>query len=414
MTISSLQNWATNITFQDAETLHPTSIEELREIVVSHPKVRARGSAHCFNTIADTREVAVVLDQMPTLLAIDPDSKTVTVGAGLNYAQVSEFLAARGWALHNLASLPHISIAGAIATGTHGSGIGNGALHTAVRSVELMKADGSIVRLTRRFDDDFYSAVVSLGLAGIVISYEIEIEPTFEIVQNVYGNLSRATFAENLVEILSAAYSVSYFTTWGDDQAGDLWVKSKSANPAEFFGASARTEKAHPIFGVDPDACTEQLGVAGPWHLRLPHFRIDANPSAGNELQSEFFVASHDASATFAAIEAISKEFRHKLMVTEIRAIAADNHWLSPAFERETVAFHCTWQNDPEVPALVAVIESALAPFSPRPHFGKVFNLTGDQIRAVLPKFDDFRSYIRSIDPQGKFQNEFTSDLFSF
>jgi len=189
----------------------------------------------------------VVLDQMPTLLAIDPDSKTVTVGAGLNYAQVSEFLAARGWALHNLASLPHISIAGAIATGTHGSGIGNGALHTAVQSVDLMKADGSIERLTRGFDDDFYSAVVSLGLAGIVISYEIEIEPTFEIVQNVYGNLSRATFAENLVEILSAAYSVSYFTTWGDDQAGDLWVKSKSANPAEFFGASARTEKRLPL-----------------------------------------------------------------------------------------------------------------------------------------------------------------------
>ena len=408
------RNWATNITFQDAETIHPQSVTDLQELVHTSEKIRARGSAHCFNTIADTREVAVILDQMPDLMEIDETRKKVRVGAGVKYAQLAEFLFPKGWALHNLASLPHVSLAGAVSTGTHGSGIRNGALHTAVSSIELIGADGSLRQVTRGIDRNFYASIVSLGLAGIATSFQLEIEPSFEIMQTVYGDLPRATFQENLIEILSGAYSVSYLTTWGDNKAGDLWFKSKSPPPAQYFGALPRTEKAHPIFGVDPDACTEQFGVSGPWHLRLPHFRIDANPSLGNELQSEFFVASENAAAAFAILEEISSNIRHKLLVTEVRAIAADEHWLSPAYQRETVAFHCTWENDPEVPALVAVIESALQRFAIRPHFGKVFNLSGEHLARVLPRFSEFKEHISEIDPHGKFQNEFTSALLSF
>ncbi len=408
------RNWATNITFQDAQTSHPQSIAQLQDLVSTGEKVRARGSAHCFNTIADTKNVAVILDQMPDLMEINTAGKSVRVCAGVKYAQLAEFLSEKGWALHNLASLPHISIAGAVSTGTHGSGIKNGALHTAVRSVELIGADGSLRKFTRGVDSEFYTSVVALGLTGISTSFELDIEPSFEIMQTVYGDLPRTTFQENLIEILSGAYSVSYLTTWGNNKAGDLWFKSKSQPPAEFFGALARTEKAHPIFGVDPTACTEQFGVAGPWHLRLPHFRIDANPSAGNELQSEFFVASENAPAAFAILEETSPSFRHKLLVTEVRAIAADEHWLSPAYQRETVAFHFTWENDPEVLALVALIESALQPFAIRPHFGKVFNLGGDHLASVLPRFGEFREHVLRLDPHGKFQNDFTSALLSF
>jgi xylitol oxidase len=410
----AITNWATNITFHDRLTLHPSCIEELQEIVRTNPKVRLRGSAHCFNAIADTHEVAVVLDRMPLIFSINTEEKSASVSAGLNYAQISELLAAQGWAIHNLASLPHISIAGAVATGTHGSGVNNGALHTAIRAVELLGADGVVRRVARGIDDDFYTVIVSLGLVGIAISYELDIEPTFNIAQSVYRGISRELFRENIIEILSAAYSVSYFTTWSDEGNGDLWYKSKSQPPAEYFGTPARSEKSHPIFGVDPSACTEQLGVAGPWHLRLPHFRIDATPSAGNELQSEFFVASSDAAAAFSAIESIAPAFRHKLLVTEIRAIKADSHWLSPAYNRETIAFHCTWQNDPEVPVLVAMIEAALQPFDFRPHFGKVFNVGGDHLAKVLPQFSDFTRYVSRVDPTGKFANEFTSRLLSF
>ena len=406
-----MRNWAGNITFHDQATLHPRSIEELAEIVQGNDFVRVRGSAHCFNTIADTKYVSVILDHMPDSLTIDESTRTATVGAGLNFAQISEYLHSRGWAIHNLASLPHISIAGAIATGTHGSGISNGALHTCVKSFTLIGPDGLIRTLTRGEDPEFQSALVGLGVVGIAISFNLEIVPTFEIAQKVYGEFPHLLFSEKLEEILSSAYSVSYFTIWGDDECGDLWVKSLTSPTDSYMGIAARSAKAHPIFGMDPTACTEQLGVPGPWYLRLPHFRIDATPSAGNELQSEFFVDVKDAPAAFAAIKAISHRFRHKLMVTEIRAIAADDIWLSPAYGRTSIAFHCTWQNDPEVPSLVALIEEALAPFSFRPHFGKLFNVGSEHLNKVLPKFADFAAYAKRIDPQGKFGNDFTQSL---
>ena len=409
----TLRNWATNITFGDHQTLHPTSVEELREIVVHNPKVRVRGSAHCFNTIADTDSVAVVLDRMPASLSIDDSAQRATVGAGLNYAQISEYLHAQGWAIHNLASLPHISIAGAVATATHGSGIANGPLHTAIRAVEIMRADGEVRTLKRDEDPEFYAAIVGLGATGIAITFELDIEPNFDICQSVYGDMPRALFGEKIVEALSSAYSVSYFTTWSDQGVGDLWVKSKLPNPSQFLGIKERDEKAHPIFGVDPAACTEQFNIPGPWHLRLSHFRIDATPSAGNELQSEFFVDSRLAAQAFNAIEKISPKFRHKLLVTEIRSMAADKHWMSQSFERETVAFHCTWQNDPEVPALVALIEEALKPFDFRVHVGKIFNVGADHFQKNYPKFEDFVRYVKSVDPDGKFQNEFTKGLLN-
>jgi xylitol oxidase len=331
----------------------------------------------------------------------------------MNYAQVAEFLQPQGFALHNLASLPHISLAGAVSTGTHGSGIKNGALHTAITSITVMQPNGEIRKLIRGQDPEFEATVVGLGVTGIFLSSEVSVLPTYDIYQSVYGDMPHHTFQENLIDILSGAYSVSFFTTWSDQEVGDVWFKSKMPTPREYFGINERTVKAHPIFGEDPESTTEQFNVPGPWYLRLPHFRIDAKPSAGNELQSEFFVASEDAPAAFAAIKKISSAFRHQLLVTEIRSVAADNHWLSPAYNRETIAFHCTWKNHSEVPSLVALIETALQPFSFRPHLGKVFNVGHDHLHKVIPHFGDFIEYVTSFDPEGKFGNQFTNKLLN-
>jgi len=404
-------NWATNITFNDSQTLHPESIEELAEVVLSHPHVKVRGTGHCFNTIADSRHTVVILDRMPQLLEMDAQRSVATVGAGLTYSQIAMFLHRNGWALPNLASLPHISIAGAVATGTHGSGIKNGALHTAVRSVRVMNSDGSTSKITKDQSQDFYAVVVGIGRTGIALSYELDIVPTFDLYQVVYADLSHRTFTDHLLEIMSSAYSVSYFTTWSNDHIGDLWVKSQELPAEQVHGAVMRKEKSHPIPGVDPLNCTEQGLVPGPWHLRLPHFRIDATPSAGNEQQSEFFVSSHNATAAFLAISAIAPEFSEYLLVSEIRAIAADEHWLSPAYNRETIAFHFTWKNLEIVPQLAARIEAVLKPFSYRPHFGKVFTADSSYVASVLPKLDDFSDYVAFKDPQALFANEFTHSI---
>ena len=405
------KNWATNITFHDSETWHPKTTGELSAIVARSEKIRVRGSGHCFNTIADSYGPVVMLDALQNEMRIDPESKTATVGAGINYAVVSEFLESHGWALHNLASLPHISIGGAFATGTHGSGIQNGALHTAIKSVDLVQADGSIKTLVRDVDPEFFAVIVGWGRTGIAVSFEVAIEPTYVLMQTVYGDLPHSVFQENILDVLSGGYSVSYFTAWKDTKIGDVWLKSKTLPTSDYFGVGARNVKAHPIFGEDADSCTEQFGVPGPWYLRLPHFRIDANPSAGNELQSEFFVASENAAQGFAAVEAISHNFAHKVLVTEVRAIAADEHWMSPAYGRETVAFHFTWKSDYEIPYFVSLIEEALMPYSFRPHIGKVFNVESPHFYKVWSQFGAFKDYVMQVDPKGKFGNKFTDQL---
>ena len=404
-------NWATNITFHDALTLHPRTLDELSKLVQRNPYVRVRGSGHSFNTIADSTQTVVILDQLQTEILVSRDRSIATVPAGMNYAQISQALHAEGLALSNLASLPHICIGGAVSTGTHGSGINNGALHTSITAINLVGADGALRRLEEGKDPEFYAAVVGLGSTGIATSFDVRVIPTFEIYQSVYGPVPHQLFQENLIDLLSGAYSVSFFTTWGETKSGEIWVKSTTCNPERYFDLPALTHKVHPIPGQESSACTDQLGIPGPWHLRLPHFRIDATPSAGNEQQSEFFVDAADAGAAFARISAISQKFRDHLLVSEIRAIASDNHWMSPAYGRTTIAFHFTWKNIPEIPTAVDYIEQALLPYLYRPHCGKIFTANSEYLQRALPRFDEFREYVSRTDPTGKFRNDFIKGI---
>lgn len=406
-------NWSGNIEFADTKTLHPTDIKELQREVTANIKIRARGSAHCFNHIADTDAVAIILDRMPADVVIDAAKKTVTVGAGMKYGEVASFLHEQGWALHNLASLPHISIAGAIATGTHGSGVNSGGLQSAVRSLEIVMADGSLRTINQSHGDLLNAVVVGLGLFGIVSRIELAIEPTFNIGQTIYQSLPRATYAQNFFSIMSTAYSVSYFTTWGPDGIGDVWAKYKEGADIapDLFGALPAHKKLHPIPGIDARHCTEQLGALGPWHQRLPHFKMESTPSVGDELQSEFFISIEDAPAAFAAIERLSSQINPLLLVSEIRAVAADTHWMAGTYERHVAAFHFTWKKIGAVYDFLPQLEEVLAEFSYRPHLGKVFSAKTSYLQTVFPKFDDFSALTQEFDPTRKFHNQFTQQL---
>lgn len=311
-----------------------------------------------------------------------------------------------------MASLPHISIAGAVATATHGSGVGNGNLATAVESLELVLPDGSLKRISKG-DANFEGYVVGLGLIGVVVNLDLAIKPTFDIAQTVYHGLSRESYAANLDQIMSLAYSVSYFTSWAADGGGEVWAKFESGTtaPTELFEAQPATSNRHPLPGLDSQPCTEQMGVSGPWHLRLPHFKMEFTPSSGDEIQSEFFVARKDAPAAIAELEKIAPQINEILWVTEIRAIAADDLWMSPHYQRDSIGIHFTWKKVDAVYEMVKVVEATLAPFGYRPHLGKVFSASPDYFAAVMPKIEDFRKLVMEIDPMNKFGNEFTDNL---
>lgn len=407
-------NWAGNVTFSAKRTHQPTSVDQLRELVATSERIRVLGTGHSFNRIADTTGDLVSLAGLPPLVRIDPQRRQVTIGAGMRYGDLVTHLHAAGWALPNLASLPHISVAGACATGTHGSGDRNGNLATAVRALQMVTASGDLVTLDREADGDrFAGAVVALGALGVVTELTLDVVPAFDVRQYVYDDLPREQLEEHLDEIFASGYSVSLFTDWTGPRINQVWRKCRADDPAaatpptRWFGATLADEPRHPVPGMPTENCTVQLGVPGPWHARLPHFRLEFTPSHGEELQSEYVIDRRHARHALAALDEIAADISRVLQISEIRTIARDELWLSPNYHRDSVAFHFTWIADAEaVLPVVDAVERQLAPFAPRPHWGKLFGIPPETLAQRYERLADFRRLVRHYDPTGKFGNE--------
>ena len=410
-----LRNWAGNVEYSTGELQTATSLEQVRDYVKTQKKFKVLGTRHCFNNIADSKDQFLSLKPMDNVISIDAAKRSVTVAAGITYGQLCPYLDGKGFALHNLASLPHISVAGACSTATHGSGQKNGNLSTAVSGLEIVTADGNVVNLTRQRDGEtFNGAVVGLGALGVITKVTLDIQPSYMMRQYVYENLPLSEVKDHFDAIEASGYSVSLFTDWQKQRINELWIKSRveegqafHATP-DFFGAKLATRNMHPIAALSAENCTEQMGVPGPWYERLPHFRMGFTPSAGKELQSEYFVPRQHAVEAILAIEGLHDQVGPSLLITEIRTIAADNLWMSPCYQQDCVTIHFTWKPDwPAVSKLLPVIEKELAPFNARPHWGKLFTISSAELKRIYKKMPDFVELSKRYDPQGKFRNEY-------
>ena len=417
-----LKNWAGNLEYSTEHLYSANSLEEVQQFVKRQGKLKVLGTRHCFNNIADSTQQFLSLKSMDKAVALDPEAHSVTVDAGMSYGQLCPYLHDKGFALHNLASLPHISIAGACCTATHGSGEKNGNLATAASALEIVTAAGDVIRLSRQHDGEtFRGAVVGLGALGVITKVTLDIQPTFMMRQYVYENLPLSQLKSHFDAIESAAYSVSLFTDWQEKRLNEVWIKSRMEEgqafdaPPEFFGAKRATRNLHPIAELSAENCTEQMGVPGPWYERLPHFRMGFTPSAGKELQSEYFVPRPHAVEAILAVERLRHQVTPHLMISEIRTIAADRLWMSPCYQQPCIAIHFTWKQDwPAVSKLLPMIEKELAPFKARPHWGKLFTMAPAQLRSSYEKLPEFIQLSKKYDPQGKFRNEFLErNIFS-
>jgi len=413
------RNWAGNLTYRASTIAHPESIDELREVLAQGGPVRILGSRHCFNDIADTGGVLIALDRLPRVFEINPTRTAVRVSGAARYGDIAPLLDAEGLALANLASLPHISIAGAIATGTHGSGDAIGSLASAVRGLTILTPAGETHTLERG-DADFDGAVVSLGALGAVLDVTLDVEPTYEVAQHVFEHPSWDAVLADFDEVTSIGTSVSLFSTWErTDFVDQIWVKQRQPEAREAareslferLGAEPATSKRHPILGVDPVACTEQLGVAGPWFERLAHFKLEFTPSAGAEIQTEYLVPRADAVAAIQAVRTLAGQIAPLLLVNEIRTVRADDLWLSSSNGTDAVGIHFTWKPEEEaVRALLPTIEAAL-PETARPHWGKVFTLDGAETSSRYQRWDDFAALAARFDPERRLVNPYLERL---
>jgi xylitol oxidase len=409
--------WAGNFHYHAKNLYLPSSVEEVQKTVRNCRTLKGLGARHSFNNIADSSENQISLKKM-TGMAIDANAHTVTVESGVKYGQLAPYIDSRGFALHNLASLPHISVTGARSTATHGSGIHNGNLSTAVTGLELVTADGEIVKFSRERDGKtFDGVVVDLGAMGVVIKVTLKMQPTFQMRQVVYENLPFQQLEKHLDDIFSAGYSVSLFTDWQNHRATQVWIKSR-VEPGrsfemapEFYGATVAKKKLHPLAGHSAENCTDQLGIPGPWYERLPHFRMNFTPSSGAELQTEYLVPRARGWEAIRAVEALRDSITPHLFITELRTIDADALWMSTAYQRSSLAIHFTWKPEwPQVKAVLPRIEAALEPFAARPHWGKLFTMPGSHIQPRYERLADFLALVKHYDPSGKFRNEFLND----
>ena len=422
----NLKNWAGNHTYGVSSLLQPGSIEEARAMIKKYDRLKILGTRHCFNNIADSKHHLLSLGALDKIGTLDKTGHTVTVQAGVRYGELASFLDNQGWALHNLASLPHISIAGGCATATHGSGVNNGNLSTAVRTMTFLTASGEIVTLSRDRDKEvFPGAVVHLGAIGVITELTLDIQPAYQLRQYVYEDLPMHRLEHHFDEIMSAGYSVSLFTDWRNKNFNEVWVKARMEtgfpaqhlptqkhpfphDPSDFFGATPATRDLHPIRDISAEHCTAQMGIPGPWHERLPHFKMDFTPSSGKELQTEYFIPRDKSYAAIQAMERLHEKIAPHLLTSEIRSIAADDLWMSPCYRQPSTAIHFTWQQDwPAVSRLLPLIEEQLAPFHARPHWGKLFTMPPSRISMLYEKLPDFQKLRMHYDPKGKFSNEY-------
>jgi alditol oxidase len=233
----------------------------VQEIIGNPPGVRLLGSRHSFDDVADSSEL-ITLEAIPMDVVVDHAANTVSFNTALKYGELVETLNAEGVALHNLASLPHISVAGAVATATHGSGNTNGNLATAVAGLELVTSGGEIIEASRG-EPDFDGLVVGLGALGAAVArITLDVEPAYEVRQRVFEGLSWEALFEHFDEITSCGYRVSIFIRWAE-AIDQVWVKSRVTDEPEqvesdLFGAVAAAVDRHPILGLGATPCTLQ------------------------------------------------------------------------------------------------------------------------------------------------------------
>jgi len=407
-------NWAGNISFSPARYQRPTSVDELAALVAAAPEVRVLGTGHSFNEIADTNGLQLSVAGLPETIDLDEEARTVSVSAGTTYGRLGAVLQTRGFALANTGSLPHISVAGACSTGTHGSGDTLQNLSSMASAVELVTADGSLRTFRRSDGDQFNGTVLALGALGVITRLDLDVVPTFDVRQDVYDGLPAQALRRELDGVMSAGYSVSVFTSWRRGAPVQVWRKRRvdrvGVQPADsdWLGARLADGPRHPVPGMATENATAQLGVGGPWNERLPHFRLDFTPSAGDELQSEYLVPRTLGADAWAALEPLGDRIAEVLLIGEIRSVAADPLWISPSHQRDSIAWHFTWRPDlPAVLPVLAEIEAALTPMDARPHWGKVFTTPPAELGRLYPRLDDFRALLARLDPGRKFANEF-------
>lgn len=421
-------NWAKNIRAPIPHYYQPESEEQLISIIRDHKKIRLVGAGHSWNDICVSSEALINLDNYDEVLHLDRAKKTIRVQAGVRLSKLNQLLDKEGLALKNLGSIATQSLAGAVSTGTHGTGIGHQILGSQIIEFTLIKADGKKVLINRDKDQDQFNAtVVSLGCLGVMSEVTLEVTEKFNL-HDFTETILFDEVIENLDELLAgnehlkfwwlppAEKLIVYKYNRTAEQINDwrirqIWKDELSS--VLFYRSLVKIARVFPRIAPTVSRLMTRL-FKGPLDRVEKSYRVFNVPEPPLHRETEWAFDVRRAKEIFRAYkEALVESGYNFNFIQEIRFTKGDDFWLSPAYKRDSlwIGFynyeHENWAE------LLPFHESFARRFDGRPHWGKEFTPQPDYLRSHYEKFDDFVELKNAFDPEKKFENEFIGRTFS-
>ena len=422
------RNWAGNQSSSPAEVLAPATTEELAAAVVraagSGLRVKAAGSGHSFTDIAATDGLHLHLHRLSGVVAVDMGARRVRVLAGTPLHVLNPALQALGLALPNLGDIDRQTISGAIATGTHGTGLRKQGIAAAVSGLTLVLADGSTLECSAEKEPDVFAAArVGLGALGVLTEVELQCVPAFRLhakefgadLREVLARLDADLEANDHVDMhwfpLTDRVLVKHNNRVDDDAPArplPAWRARLDDDllSNRLYELTNRAATRWPR--IVPPLNTVSARLLGAREYTDDSWRVFVAERRVRFRESEYAVPL--AAARDVVTEVRSWLDRHRAPLTfplELRFTGADDVWLSTAYERANayVAMHQYHRMDDY--GAFAAFEQIVARYDGRPHWGKLHTLGADRFRELYPRFDDFLAVRDRLDPGRVFSNPY-------
>ncbi|MCW4352420.1 FAD-binding protein [Hoyosella sp. YIM 151337] len=424
------QNWSRTVTAYPARVLRPRSTDELcgmvRKAAEAEQTIRAWGSGHSFTPAAATNGWALDLSALSGFSDIDLTRRAVTVKAGTLLRDLNAALHTLGLALENLGDIDTQTVAGAISTGTHGTGARLGNLATQVLALELVQPDGSVVRCSAEEKPDLFAAArVSLGALGVISTVTLRCVPRFvlaaneqpEPIEQVLDTMQQAADANDHFEFFMFPYGCKALVKRNNRTADEPAPLSWAAEFLSYELIENRAFAALCRLGRTVPASVKPAGriadaVLSARAYRDWSYRVFATPRKVRMVESEYAIPRGALAEVLTALRSLYGRLATPVAFpVEVRFSASDEIWLSPSYDRETayVAVH-QFEGMPYL-EYFREFEAIARAAGGRPHWGKLHTLASPELGALYPRFDDFVRLRDELDPSRVFRNIYTDQV---
>jgi FAD-linked oxidoreductase len=427
----SWTNWSGSVRCRPASIARPRTLDELRRIVTAAAAdgatagLRVAGSGHSFTPLAATEGTLVSLEHAAGVVSTDKEARVADVLAGTTLRRLGPELAAAGLAMENLGDIDAQALAGALATGTHGTGAGLGSLSTQIAGLRLVLADGDVLDLSPVGDADLFKAAqVSLGALGVVWQVRLRLVPVFRL-RYVRRNMDLEDCLARLPELREHRHFELYWFPFTARAATKTMDETTEPSTAGGFGRwFDDIVLENGAFGLLSEACRLVPSLCAPVS-RLSaavvsegsrigaSYRVFATPRHVRFQEMEYAVAADRGPDCLREIRRFVDEKKPAVhFPVEFRLVKADDIWLSPAFGRDSVYIAVHMYRGMPYRAYFDGVEAIFRNHGGRPHWGKMHTRTAAELEALYPEWGRFHEVRRRLDPRGVFLNPYLRGLF--